>query len=62
VGIKGIEKISENEPGIPPRPDDEVIERQKREEEGIKPTKPTEIPEEVEEVVPPNPGGANHEE
>ena len=62
MGIEGVENLPENQPPTQPLPDDEVVERQKREEEGIEPSEPIEIPVEVEETSPPNPGGGNHEE
>ena len=46
----------------PPLTDEEVVERQKREEEGIEPTEPTQLPAEVDPSSPPNPGGGNAEE
>lgn len=44
MGIEGIEDLTPDESPAPPLPDDEAVEEQKREEEGIEPSEPIELP------------------
>lgn len=65
MGIEGIENMAPDSP----RPDDEVVEEQRREEEGVEPSQPVPAPDTTppgeapaEPASPPNPGGGNAEE
>ena len=61
MGIEGVEEMHPESP----RPDNEVVEEQRRQEEGVEPAQPTPAPdtappeerEPVSEPSPPNPGG-----
>lgn len=44
MGIEGVEELTSDQPSSSPLPDDEAIEEQKREEEGIEPSEPVELP------------------
>ena len=52
MGIEGVENLTPDDSPAPPLPDDEVVEEQKREEEGIEPSEPVEVPAEVEPTEP----------